>query len=103
MTYSLTGTKAEATCAWKRRKQVMKVFSIYPPKLSHGDQRTVWDETIICKFWKTFPLKIAIGGMKFPVAFPQAVMVTSFPFPHRYHEYTALLPFSATTLWPVYC
>jgi hypothetical protein len=71
----------------------MKLFFIYPPKISHGDQRTVWEETKICKFWKTFPLKIAIGGIKFPVGFLQAVIVTSSPFPHRNLEYTALLPF----------
>jgi hypothetical protein len=76
----------------------MKVFSIYPPKISHGDQRNVREETKFCKFWKTFPLKIVIGGTKFPIVFLQAVIVTSSPFPHRNREYTALLPFSANTL-----
>jgi hypothetical protein len=55
----------------------MKVFSIYPPKISHGDQRTTGEETKIFKLWTTLAPKTAIGGMKFPTVFLQAVIVTS--------------------------
>jgi hypothetical protein len=37
----------------------------------------------ISKFWTSLAPKIAIGGMKFPILFLQAVLVTSSSFPRR--------------------
>lgn len=43
------------------------------------------------------PLKMTIGGMKFPMALVQAKMVTSPYFSTHVWAYTVLLPFSANT------
>jgi len=85
-------------CAWKWRSEVMRAFFICPPRIIVTIEQ-FWNPSAYSERYFFPPTNVANGGMKFPAAFAQGMIVTSSHISTEILENIALRPFSANTFW----